>query len=366
MHDKFMNQQAVPLLADNQHRRNRGLSQGDDSLLDLQNTADSYAVLVHNSFATPPLPVPSPSQNLYPTQQQQQQQQQQQEQQQHQNIHYAVDSNTFLIHHPAQQSAPQLYVNNNNLLQFQAIQNMQHERPNHLVPSHQQYQLHPSPQQHHQYQQHPLQQENYNSVQHPVPHQLHNYRPHNNDCPDDQQLQNYQNQQPIQYYNEPLDPPPAIALPYSFSLTPPPPQSFSTTPQQPQQFNNSSRSAFAPIAAAVAGEDGGSSSSPDPFAVHCINCHTTKTSAWRKDEFGRPICNACGLYKKQRGIDRPAAFPFRKAVVRRRNRVKKAGNRGIGNGSGNAGGNGGDGGDGGGGDDGDVLAAALNALSDIF
>ncbi|KAJ3125606.1 putative electron transfer flavoprotein subunit [Physocladia obscura] len=64
--------------------------------------------------------------------------------------------------------------------------------------------------------------------------------------------------------------------------------------------------------------------SSDPLQIQCINCGTFETSVWRKDSFGRSICNACGLYKKQRGIDRPAAFPFRKAVVRRRKRGKKA------------------------------------------
>ncbi|KAJ3203055.1 hypothetical protein HDU83_002873 [Entophlyctis luteolus] len=70
-------------------------------------------------------------------------------------------------------------------------------------------------------------------------------------------------------------------------------------------------------------------SSPPPIArganasAHCANCGTTETSAWRKDADGRTVCNACGLYKKQRGYDRPAAFPFRKAVVRRRMRAKK-------------------------------------------
>ncbi|KAJ3382850.1 hypothetical protein HDU84_004028 [Entophlyctis sp. JEL0112] len=63
--------------------------------------------------------------------------------------------------------------------------------------------------------------------------------------------------------------------------------------------------------------------------AQCFNCGTTETSAWRKDTEGRTVCNACGLYKKQRGYDRPAAFPFRKAVVRRRMRVKKTPARGA-------------------------------------
>ncbi|KAJ3118055.1 putative electron transfer flavoprotein subunit [Physocladia obscura] len=62
----------------------------------------------------------------------------------------------------------------------------------------------------------------------------------------------------------------------------------------------------------------------DPLKIQCINCGTFETSVWRKNSVGQSICNACGLYKKQRGIDRPAAFPFRKAVVRRRKRGKKA------------------------------------------
>ncbi|KAJ3211068.1 hypothetical protein HDU82_006795 [Entophlyctis luteolus] len=54
--------------------------------------------------------------------------------------------------------------------------------------------------------------------------------------------------------------------------------------------------------------------------AECVNCNTRETSVWRKDEHGRTICNACGLYKKQRGYDRPAVFPFRKNVIRKRTR----------------------------------------------
>ncbi|VDP14614.1 unnamed protein product [Soboliphyme baturini] len=28
----------------------------------------------------------------------------------------------------------------------------------------------------------------------------------------------------------------------------------------------------------------------------CANCFTTTTTAWRRDRFGRLVCNACGLY----------------------------------------------------------------------
>lgn len=40
----------------------------------------------------------------------------------------------------------------------------------------------------------------------------------------------------------------------------------------------------------------------------CVNCMTLKTSLWRKDEEGRPVCNACGLYYKLHGVKRPASW----------------------------------------------------------
>ncbi|CAB4395487.1 unnamed protein product [Rhizophagus irregularis] len=37
----------------------------------------------------------------------------------------------------------------------------------------------------------------------------------------------------------------------------------------------------------------------------CVNCNTTKSPAWRRDDHGRLLCNACGLYLKQHGKKRP-------------------------------------------------------------
>uniref|UniRef100_A0A915IMV8 GATA-type domain-containing protein n=1 Tax=Romanomermis culicivorax TaxID=13658 RepID=A0A915IMV8_ROMCU len=33
-----------------------------------------------------------------------------------------------------------------------------------------------------------------------------------------------------------------------------------------------------------------------PSTTQCANCRTTKTTAWRRDQQGRLVCNACGLY----------------------------------------------------------------------
>merc|ERR1712150_411999 len=39
--------------------------------------------------------------------------------------------------------------------------------------------------------------------------------------------------------------------------------------------------------------------------TRCFNCKTKKTSLWRRGNLGYPICNACGLYYKMNGHQRP-------------------------------------------------------------
>ena len=53
----------------------------------------------------------------------------------------------------------------------------------------------------------------------------------------------------------------------------------------------------------------------------CTNCQTTETSLWRRDDHGNPICNACRLYQKLHGINRPVEM--KSLMVRRRKRLKK-------------------------------------------
>eukprot|EP00095_Tigriopus_kingsejongensis_P004303 maker-scaffold346_size200932-snap-gene-1.16 protein:Tk04303 transcript:maker-scaffold346_size200932-snap-gene-1.16-mRNA-1 annotation:"transcription factor gata-5" len=50
----------------------------------------------------------------------------------------------------------------------------------------------------------------------------------------------------------------------------------------------------------------------------CANCNTQTTSLWRRNSQGSPVCNACGLYWKLHGIQRPVHM--RKDKVCNRNR----------------------------------------------
>ena len=55
----------------------------------------------------------------------------------------------------------------------------------------------------------------------------------------------------------------------------------------------------------------------------CVNCMTLKTSLWRKDDEGRPVCNACGLYYKLHGVKRPASWRRDVTSSRKRNKNLK-------------------------------------------
>ncbi len=52
----------------------------------------------------------------------------------------------------------------------------------------------------------------------------------------------------------------------------------------------------------------------------CANCNTQKTSIWRRNTSGLAICNACGLYAKLHGVDRPVNL--RNDVIRKRMRKR--------------------------------------------
>ncbi|KAG6886695.1 hypothetical protein C0992_002785 [Termitomyces sp. T32_za158] len=60
------------------------------------------------------------------------------------------------------------------------------------------------------------------------------------------------------------------------------------------------------------------SSSPVHRLAQCYNCHTTATPLWRKDDEGKTVCNACGLYYKLHGSARPISM--KSDVIRKRSR----------------------------------------------
>ncbi|KAJ3840009.1 hypothetical protein F5878DRAFT_640719 [Lentinula raphanica] len=56
------------------------------------------------------------------------------------------------------------------------------------------------------------------------------------------------------------------------------------------------------------------SSEQDGTGPECSHCHTRNTSVWRRSKTGAQLCNACGVYARLRGKDRPLSL--------KRNKVK--------------------------------------------
>ena len=52
--------------------------------------------------------------------------------------------------------------------------------------------------------------------------------------------------------------------------------------------------------------------------TRCTNCATSVTSLWRKNDDGEVVCNACGLYRKIHGRDRPLKMRKDTVLGRRR------------------------------------------------
>uniref|UniRef100_A0ABM5FBS7 Transcription factor GATA-4 n=1 Tax=Pogona vitticeps TaxID=103695 RepID=A0ABM5FBS7_9SAUR len=57
------------------------------------------------------------------------------------------------------------------------------------------------------------------------------------------------------------------------------------------------------------------------IGLSCANCQTPTTTLWRRNAEGEPVCNACGLYMKLHGVPRPLAM--RKEGIQTRKRKPK-------------------------------------------
>lgn len=55
--------------------------------------------------------------------------------------------------------------------------------------------------------------------------------------------------------------------------------------------------------------------------LSCTNCGTTTTTIWRRNLRGEMVCNACGLYFKLHGVNRPHTMR-RDTIHTRRRRPK--------------------------------------------
>jgi GATA-binding protein 2 len=68
------------------------------------------------------------------------------------------------------------------------------------------------------------------------------------------------------------------------------------------------------IDADAAADDSSDESEGDGTGPECSHCRTHRTSVWRRSKTGAQLCNACGVYSRLRGRDRPLSL--------KRNRIK--------------------------------------------
>ncbi|KAJ6571093.1 GATA zinc finger-domain-containing protein, partial [Mycena capillaripes] len=65
--------------------------------------------------------------------------------------------------------------------------------------------------------------------------------------------------------------------------------------QRPQQLIDADNDFGEESAGSMGGQEG----------PECSHCHTRQTSVWRRNKEGAQVCNACGVYQRLRGTERP-------------------------------------------------------------
>ncbi|KAJ7224967.1 hypothetical protein B0H12DRAFT_1223875 [Mycena haematopus] len=68
----------------------------------------------------------------------------------------------------------------------------------------------------------------------------------------------------------------------------------------------------------VGEEESDDASDGAPEGPECNHCHTRQTSVWRRDKAGNQVCNACGVYQRLRGKERPLSLKRNKVKPRTR------------------------------------------------